>query len=354
MAKSFKELKEENAALEAEAESNQNVIGQDAQDEESANEDVDINADESHEDGTEDGSEDGETLEAWQQTEAEDTSTDDQQSSGFVPNSEAAKRRKQNQALKGTVKEQESELDILRKENEELRAGVTPVIKPTEPTLSKRPDIADYDYDQAKFDTANDEWMDQRLEMKIKNLNQSTYQQQEQEQTQLKAQQQQKQAIDDHYARVNKLVESKQVKPDQYKMADTNFRHALESVFPNAGDQNADRIIATLNSLGEGSEKVIYSLGRNNKKLNELIGSINADQSGLQMMALLGKLHSEVQDPKKRRTNAPQPASTLSGDVQSKGGRNSLYKQWDKSKDVQTRVSLKRQARKAGEDVSKW
>ena len=347
---SLEQLQEENAKAEAETESNQNAIGQDAQGEENTNEDADINADESHEDDTEDGSEDGETLESWQQTEEEDTSTNDQ--NGFVPNAEAAKKRKQNKALRGQVKEQESENELLKKQIEELKAGVYPAVTPTEPVLSKRPDIADFDYDQARFDVANDEWMDQKLEMKIKNMNQSSHQQQQQEQAQVKAQEAQKNSLDDHYARAGKLIESGKVNADNYRNADTNVRRALENINPGAGDNMTDQIIATLNSLGEGSEKVMYQLGVNNSKLFEFTSLMQSDGSGLKAMAYLGKLHTEVQSPSKRRSNAPKPATSINGEATKSA--SSMQRKYAKTNDVQKRIDMKYAAKKAGEDVSKW
>jgi hypothetical protein len=355
---SLNELKEQNAETETKTEDNQNVVEQEVLDDENINEEVAEKADDSQEDDTEDGSTEGGELESWQLTEDE-TSENDQ--TGFVPNAEAAKKRKQNKVLRGTVKEQDSkiesqdsEIELLRKQVEKLKAGITSNIAPIAPTLSPRPTREDFGYDEVKYDNALDKWNDDKVEMRINNLNQSSIKKQQEEEAQLKSQQAQKNSLDDHYARAEKLIDSGKVSADNYNAADVNVRRALETVFPNAGDQMADRIIATLNSLGDGSEKVMYQLGVNNSKLNEFINTVKADPTGLSMMAHLGKLHSDISNPAKRRSNAPKPATRVSGDSQTKNGHGSMFKQWSKSTDVQSRISLKRKAKAAGEDVSKW
>lgn len=349
---SLKELKEQNAAIEAESEDNQGMVEQDGSDIENINDDVEVKADDSQETDTVDGSEESEELESWQQTEEQETSENDQ--SGFKPNAEAAKKRKQNKALRGQVKEQESEIELLKKQIEELKTGDVRPTQNNEPLLGARPTLEQFDYDSAKYESALDDWQDQKFKQMFNDLNQSTQQQQQQAAQADLIRKNLQNSLDDHYSRAEKLVESGKVDAASYQMADTNVRRALENIFPNAGDSTADQIIDTLNSLGEGSEKVMYMLGRNNNKLNELTGIIQNDPSGLKMMAHLGKLHAEVQNPSKTRSNAPKPATSLQGDSATKNGYGSLYKQYQKSNDVQTRLDLKRKARQAGEDVSKW
>ena len=109
------ELKAENAAKEAEAnnaliEDNKEII-----EDEYVEVKEEIKADEV-ESSTEDNDEKEAELESWQLTEDTETSEDDQKS-GFVPNHEAAKRRKQAKALKG-------ELNDTKSENEELKARI--------------------------------------------------------------------------------------------------------------------------------------------------------------------------------------------------------------------------------------
>ena len=351
MSISLEELKAENEASEVESESNQDVNEQDALDVENAKEEIETKSDDSQDNDIVDESEKSEELEGWQQTD-DDTSDGDQ--TGFIPNAEAAKKRKQNKALRGTVKERDSEIELLRKENEALKAGNAPVVAESTPKLEARPRIEDFDYDETRFQNASDDWHDKRIEQKISSLSASTNQRQAQEQAQAKAIQDQQNSVNDHYARAEKLVEEGKVSKDDYRTADTNVRRALESVFPNAGDQTADAIIANLNSLGEGSEKVMYQLGRNNSRLNEIIGVAQSDPTGLRLMAHLGKLHSEVQDPKKRRSNAPNPASKLTGDAAASSNHGTLFKRWSKATHPQDRVDLKAKAKAAGEDVSSW
>lgn len=346
---SLDELKAENAAEEAQSENNQDVTEQGALDDKNVNDDVIDDADIEQDNGTEDGSEEGEKLESWQQTEV-DASESDQ--SGFVPNAEAAKRRKQNTALRGTVKEKDTEIELLRKELEEAKSVNAPV--QTAPTLSTRPTREGCGYDEDAYDVALDAWNDEKLDLKIKSMNQTANQNQQQEQKAEAAKQQIQNSLNDHYARAEKLVSDGKVKQEIFQAADGNVRNAIESVFNGAGNEMTDQIIARLNDMGSGSEKVVYLLGRNTSKLNELTGLLQKDPTGLSAMGFLGKLHSEVQDPQKRRSNAPKPANKLTGDAAATSSHGTMFKKWSKSTDPQTRIDLKSKAKAAGEDVSSW
>ena len=81
-------------------------------------------------------------LEDWQLTEETETS-EDEQKGGFVPNHEAAKRRKKNQALRGEIKEKDSELEELRKQVNALQSGTAPKVEQEQAALV-RPTL-DYD-----------------------------------------------------------------------------------------------------------------------------------------------------------------------------------------------------------------
>ena len=346
---SLDELKAENAAEEVKAEDSQDVIDQDELDDGHINADVLYDEGDDQDDDTESGSEESATLESWQQTD-DDTSESDQ--SGFVPNAEAAKRRKQNTALRGTVKEKDTEIELLRKELEEAKS-VNATVQ-TAPTLSTRPTREGCGYDEDAYDVALDAWNDEKLDLKIKSMNQAANQNQQQEQKAEAAKQHMQNSLNDHYARADKLVSDGKVKQEIFQAADGNVRNAIESVFNGAGNEMTDQIIARLNDMGAGSEKVVYLLGRNTSKLNELTGLLRNDPTGLSAMGFLGKLHSEVQDPQKRRSNAPKPASKLTGDAAATSSHGTLFKKWSKSTDPQTRINLKSKAKAAGEDVSSW
>mgnify|MGYP005993686397 CR=1 FL=1 len=351
MIKSLDELKAENAKAEEEVLDNQDVATQDELDDEISDNDTDVDADNLEETDTVDGSEETEELESWQQTEEGDSSENDQ--TGFKPNAEAAKKRKQNKALRGQVKEQQTENELLRKEIEALKAGVAPAQVAPEQKSEPMPTLEAHGYDDASYNKAMVEW--QRKEMQKAST--ETYQQalrKEQEDKQLlESKQALQKNLDDHYARAGKLVDEGKVKQENYQNADTNVRRTLDTVFPNAGDQMTDQIIATLNKLGAGSEKVMYQLGVNESKLGQLASMLKDDSTGLQAMAYLGKLHAEIQSPAKSRSNAPKPSTKISGDSQVKSS-SKLQKQYSKATNLQERLDLKRSARKAGEDVSKW
>jgi len=292
------------------------------------------------------------TLESWQLTEETGTS-EDEQKGGFVPNHEAAKRRKKNQALRGELKEKDSELDELRKQVEALQSGVAPKVEQEQAALV-RPTREQFDYDDDAYDNAVDKYYDDKLDRKIDSRTiAGTEKANQVNQQQAFADAQQK-SLDAHYGMAQKLVDDGKVTQESFKNADTLVRQALDSINPGQGDNLTNTFISMLNSAGEGSEKVMYQLGVNPAKLQELQNKIITDPSGLSASVFLGQLQANVQTPSKRRSQAPTPGSKVEGEGGNNGNVSTLQKQYNKLDDIQSRISFKRKAKKNGTDTKNW
>lgn len=287
-------------------------------------------------------------IESWMQT---DEATSDE--SGFVPNHEAAKRRKQAKALRSQLGEKDDEIEQLKRQVEQLSTGqVAP--QPQAETLPPRPTREQFDFDDDAYDKAVDEWNDKKLDMKLNSFNQSNEQKQQEEAQKQQLQEAQakvNKAVDSHYERAGELVSSGKVEFEKYQQADQNVRMAMDKVFQGQGDALTDQLIS---KLGEGSEKILFSLGVNNAKLAELQSRMINDPSGIEAAIYLGELKTQLKAPEKRRSQARKPAKHPDGDVQTSDSHSKLQKQYNKMNDIQERISFKRKAKADGVDVSNW
>ena len=353
MAQTLKELKAENAAAEAP------IVDAPVLDKKEIIKDEYVEvveqakADDTGSKSEDEGSQEVE-LESWQVTEDTETS-DDEQKGGFVPNHEAAKRRKKNQALRGEIKEKDSELDDLRKQVEALQSGTAPKAEQEQAALV-RPTREQFDYDDDAYDKAVDNYYDAKLDRKIDSRTKDSTEKATQATQQQAFADNQKKNLDAHYERAGKLVEDGKLTEESFRNADTLVRKALDSIKPGYGDMLTDSLISTLNSLGDGSEKVMYQLGVNPAKLLELQNKLITDPSGLSASMFLGQLQAKAQTPSKRRSQAPTPGSKVEGEGGNNGNVSTLQKQYNKidDNDVQARISFKRQAKKNGIDTNNW
>ena len=333
MAKTLEELKQENAEAEAlESTEAQTVLeGEEVEADE-------VEAEESEEVAQTESEETEETeLEAWMQAE-EQTSDDDH----GVP---VAKHASMRNKLKGTIREQESEIDQLRKQIEELKGSSSPAPSVRAASeLPTRPKLDDFDYDEDKYNQAMDAWYDAKLDVKLQSTQQQTQTAQALEKL--------NSDVDRHYERAEKLIAETGIKPELYRDADTAVRKAIEAVRPGTGDQVADFIIST---LGEGSEKVMYYLGRNEAAKASLQAKLVNDPSGLQAMAYLGQVSAKVTTPVKSKTKAPAPAPKAEGDAAVSTSDKAWIKKYKAAKnDPQKSFDVRREARKAGVNTSNW
>ncbi len=348
---SLKELKEKNAADEVGEQDEQVIEQQEAAEDEYVEDTSETVEGEAETEPAEEGGEEKVELESWMQTEEPETSED---SSGFKPNAKYAAKRKNFKALKGEITEQKDEIETLKAELQQYKSGNPPVVEQKQ-ELPPRPTREQFDFDDDAYDAAIDDWNDKKLEIKLANHSQKTEAQKQQERNNQKAFEQQQQSLNQHYERAGKLVADGKVTEQAYHSADSKVRRAIERVFQGRGDVITDALISTLNGLGEGSEKVIYALGVNESKLDEFTNILERDQTGMAASAYLGKLHAKATTPNnKRRSQAPKPGSKVEGESGNGGKAGTLQKQYAKSDDPQTRISLKRKARQQGVDTSNW
>jgi len=321
------ELNEEPAETEPETEEpiEVEVTDEAVEDEQDESEDTDE---------SENDSEESEELEEWQKGDSGKT--------GFVPNAAAKTLRLKAKALKADLKESNTELEELRRKVEQLSQP-----KPQEPTVSTRPKLEDFDYDEDLHNNALDQWYEAKIDSKL----QSTQQANNQEHQASLAQEQLNVSVNAHYEKAADLINSGKVTEEAYQSGEKAIRNMLDQVIPGRGEVIADQLIGHLHNSGEGSEKVWFHLGNNSAALSGLKDSLTRDPSGIQAGIYLGQLQLKTIKPTRKRSSAPKPAAKLKGDSKK---MSSFKKQYDKSEDVSERIRLKRAAKDRGESTINW
>ena len=119
--------------------------------------------------------------------------------------------------------------------------------------------------------------------------------------------------------------------------------------------QITDQLISV---LGDGSEKIMYYLGRNKNALNEFKSLLIDDGTGIKASIFLGKLQQRLLTTKRKTSKAPPPGSDVTGDdAVSTVKASTLLKKRKaaiKKGDLQAAYNVKKQAKLAGVDVSNW
>jgi len=340
--KTLEQLKAENADTEVETdESLPNA--EEVKAEEEAGEEV---AEEDDSPGEGDQPETGETeLEAWMQTEEQTSEGDDDGT--VVPLSAHTKMRGK---LKGRIGEQNEELEQLRAENASLKQGQAPAQVTAKPAAM--PTLEGSEYDDAKYQQELSNWMAQQVQAQVAQATQASTNTAAQSQ----AAQQLDQAVDSHYQRAAKLAEGSGITAELYQNSDTVVRQTIESVLPKMGDVVTDNMIAR---LGEGSEKVMFFVGRNKAAQEKLRSSLVTDPTGISAAMYLGELKRDMITPKKRVSLAPKPATQIQGDEggASTGTAKKLkekYHSAQKRGQGQESYNAKKEAKALGVDVSNW
>lgn len=245
--------------------------------------------------------------------------------------------------LKGKVAKRDEEIERLRLENEQLKQAKPSVDSP------KRPRPADFDTDE-EYDKALDNWYEGRQTVTFQTLEQ----QREQKEKALRFRQTIERSVNDHYERAGKLIQDNTISSDVYQHADQAVREATEAVMPKHGGRVVDQLI---NALGEGSEKVMFYLGRNKTELAKYQALLSEDPGGLKASAFLGRLIGKVSGKQNTRSRAPAPAPSVNGDASASANEASLKKKYNeahKKGEAQAAYNLKKQAVTAGFDTSKW
>lgn len=161
-------------------------------------------------------------------------------------------------------------------------------------------------------------------------------------------------AVDGHYERAAELAHKSGISAEAYRNADLAVKEMVESLYPNSGDSVVDELISI---IGKGSERVIYNLGVNKTRLNELRARLSEDKSGMTSIAYLAELNVKLNRSVKPNTNAPPPADTLKGDGTRSDDLSGLKKDYEtavKGNDMQAAFDARRSARKGGVDVTQW
>ena len=146
------------------------------------------------------------------------------------------------------------------------------------------------------------------------------------------------------------MLKTSGISSDVYRDSESKVRELAESIFPGEGDQTIDTLIDT---VGEGSEKVIYALGRKPQLLAEFESALRSNP--LKAVALLSKKAAEFSAPTKRKSMAPAPSKQINSDTKPVSSAElKKYKAAHNKKDQAGAFSIKMAAKRAGVDVSKW
>lgn len=257
------------------------------------------------------------------------------------------------QKLKGRLTDKNEELETLKAENIALKAGMqtTPSTPPQLKELPKKPQEEDYDTIQEHEEALN-EYDQKMVDIRLDTANKKVEIRRIHEAAKVKLEE----AVDGHYSRAAKLIQDNGIDTEVYKKADQVVREAIETILPNKGDLVADQIISI---VGEGSEKVMYFLGRNKNALNEFKSLLMGDSSGLKAAMFLGQQKERLLQTKRKTSNAPPPDGDINGDKSasdSSKGKALLRKREAaiKKGNIQLAYDIKKQARGAGVDVSNW
>ncbi len=336
----LEELKQKNAEAAA--------AEQAAQPEETVTEEVQDDPTEPEDDtgAGEDSEEEGKTEDVpeWMQSDSQ------RSEKGQVPTSDLIALKK---SLKRKVQDKDSEIEVLRQEINQLKGSSTappPVAPATTGTAPKMPKLEDF-YDKADPDAAYQSAMSSWVNTSVESRFNQHFQTQQQQQQQQQQQSQINSALDQHYERAAKIVTEGMLTADEYQSADTLIRQAVESVAPGNGDAFVDSL---LGRMGEGSEKVVVSLARNQQNLNTFLQSLRDDPTGISAAAYLGELRGRFNGVK-RVSNTPRPGSKLKGDGVKDGGSDKRqYLAAHKSGNRQKAFDIKRAAKLRGVDVKQW
>ena len=340
----LEQLKAENAALEAANEEETTTPPQEVAEETEVIPEVEAVEVEEEESGevaepNEDETADTET-EDWMQSGDTEPQADKKFTDGDIGAAKAKLRAK-------LERKHDTETDDLKAEIERLKnnQGTAPV--KARPTREQFVDANDPD--EAYVDAFTDWKLEQNAAKQAASTTQAEVKQRQQDR-----QVQISKGVDQHYERAAQLSNDSGITPEAYQAADLVVRQAVESVFPDGGDAITDALLA---SIGPGSEKVAFNLGVNAQKRGEFIQLLRDDPSGIKAGIFLGKQSEKLNAPSKRKTNAPKPAATISGDAKTSSKTSAAKKKYDAAHskgNTSEAFNIKRAAKAAGADTKTW
>jgi hypothetical protein len=301
-------------------------------------EEPEVKVDEEVEVDLDDELEEGDKKELWE--------TEGDQKPDGVPVSTHIRMK---QKLKGRITDKDEELERLKAENVTLKAGK--VTKPVKVERPERPREEAFD-SIAEYNAALDVYEDAILDIR---LNRDSQAREIQTATSV-AKEDLTKAVDSHYTRASKLIQDSGISTEVYQEADTKVRQAIEAVKPGMGEIITDQIISV---VGEGSEKILYFLGRNKNALNEFTNLLATDSSGLKASIFLGQQREKLINTKQKTSKAPAPGVDLSSEADAETSSKSISflkkrKAAIKKGNLQAAYNAKKEAKAAGVDVSKW
>ncbi len=282
--------------------------------------------------------------EPWEKSDEDDPDEEGGEAK-FTGSDVAAAKRK----LKGKLQEKTDEAEALAKENEELRKRLDQGGSQQEKDQGspKMPRLADFNYVEEDFEKAMQSWVQQNAVAATQKVNSET----SQVEAKKAAAEKVRSDVDNHYLRAEELAKKSGISEEVYAAADTEVRKTVEAVIPNGGEAVTDGLISR---LGEGSEKVIYFLGRNQAKRAEFEKCLRDDPSGISAAMMLGQLKTDLGASRKKSSSAPAPSDRIQGDQGESQASSKLKRQYEATDDLQTRIDLKRSAKAKGIDVSGW
>lgn len=291
--------------------------------------------------------EDSETTdtepEAWMTT--DEQASDDSVPVEFTRHDIANAKKKQRLKLE---RQHNTEIEQLRAEIEQLKTA-----KQVPATINQPPEApvpSDFATD-AEWQTALAQWVNKQVDTKLATRDETVAAANKQREIK----QQVDQSVEDHYRRASKLVKDNGISPEVYQKADLDVREAIDSIRPGEGDAIVEWYISR---LGEGSDKVMYYLGRNPTALARFQRLISSDPSGIEAGIFLGEEKKRLTGAQKTKlSQARKPATQINGDDKAPLSTSKMKKQYEaahKKGDVQKAYDLKQKARLAGGDVSNW
>lgn len=351
---SFKELKAENAAKEAAEAAKAQDLAQETEEaveEETLEAEVEETEEETDQEAQPEAAESTEQpIEAWMQGDDQPSNSADDKE--FSSHDMASVRRK----YKARLQEEKSEVEKLRAELEQLKTGgqqqqpQQPQINPSQLQAPTREQFDHLDDPDSAFMQAqiSHQMATQAARMQAQQQQQQLLQRQEKHRAEVA------EAYDKHLERAVKLAEKSNISPESYRSADEMFRRTIASVHPQAADEIAEGLIAY---IGEGSEKLVYYLGRNSAKRAEFESLMRSDPTGFRATTFLGKLAGQLDAPQKKQSMAPRPGSKIKGDQQSGDKHKALRKKYESlyaKGNANEAFKIKREAKKAGADTKSW
>ncbi len=160
-------------------------------------------------------------------------------------------------------------------------------------------------------------------------------------------------ALDNHYDRAANLIADGVIKDiDSFKNAESVVVQSLDRLDPGAGKFIVETMISR---LGEGSEKVIYHLGRNPTSLRELEQKLREDPSGISAaMYVAEKKALFLSKPINKPKPVPKPDVPLQGKAPKVSTHKAEFLRAEKAGNYERASAARKAAKAAGENIDSW